>query len=613
MFSFTRVIGHQDAALWHKSSIRDEKFGRVVCLGHCFSGFLPNHLTRQERSGHYEPVQSHILSRQVTSVVSARGNYIRSTIVESMEPNSKKAGRCQKGTRDVSETSERHECCEYNSYSRMNSAGQAEFADGQHNEATSSSGSYYALSTNNPSFPTHFTAECFDFQPSDDHSDVSTTIKDGLQYTPTQYSNQSYLQKSQNAELEHADGSVYAESPQTDPETSGGDSAYGWTPVSADPAEQEVPESRIIRATPKMTELVDRSFSVREDLFFGIGRVFGIARSPHSSEPSSSEDNFFKKEPLIYNDPVKYRIFQFIVVEMRDDEGHCVCLPVASDHRGYKRKGVRLQELGFIYKNKSKLPDVEGMTLPHVRILSKERFPDPCLMDYSRIYIIECGTEVKEIGVLSASSIKRLCQNFLAVHPQARQTDGTLYFRPNRTESLSKEDTLKRNTEDEEREQNASRIALDHEAQRQSDLDTRNRSRRQNVTEAEWSDHHRASNFPSHTSMQASSPSYTYRNAPHSTAVPVNRTSGSTSMYGTIDRRAGADDMGQKGGVNAPKAVEAARPLASLKRANQEGSVHEGKQKATQPVIQLTPASPVPPQVTLQNASTETIVSMSPK
>jgi hypothetical protein len=87
-------------------------------------------------------------------------------------------------------------------------------------------------------------------------------------------------------------------------------------------------------------------------------------------------------------------------------------------------------------------------------------------------------------------------------------------------------------------------------------------------------------------------------------------------MYGTIDRRAEADDMEQKGGANAPKAVEAVesvRLVASLKIANQAGNVHKGKQKATQPVIQLTPASLVAPQVTQQNASPETTVSMSSK
>jgi hypothetical protein len=91
-----------------------------------------------------------------------------------------------------------------------------------------------------------------------------------------------------------------------------------------------------------------------------------------------------------------------------------------------------------MYKSKSKLPTVEGMNLPHVSILSTQNFSDPCLMNYSRIYIIECGAKVKEIGVLSSNSIERLWQNFLKVNPQAQQTDGTLYFRPKRTENLSK-------------------------------------------------------------------------------------------------------------------------------------------------------------------------------
>jgi hypothetical protein len=186
---------------------------------------------------------------------------------------------------------------------------------------------------------------------------------------------------------------------------------------------------------------------------------------------------------------------------------------------------------------------------------------------------------------------------------------------------MSTEDTSKRHIEDETRERNANRIALYHEAQRRSDLNAHNRSKRQNVTEAERPSHHatRVSNFPSHTPVQAStssSPSHTYSNAPHSTAVPINRTSGSISTYGTIDRRAEADDMEQKGGANAPKAVEAVesvRLVASLKIANQAGNVHKGKQKATQLVIQLTPVSLVAPQVTRQNASTETTVSMSSK
>jgi hypothetical protein len=124
---------------------------------------------------------------------------------------------------------------------------------------------------------------------------------------------------------------------------------------------------------------------------------------------------------------MSYRIFQFVVVEIRHNEDHCVCLPVASYYRGYKREGVRLQELGFICESKSKLPNVEGMNLSHVSILSKEKFSDPRLVNYSRIYIIECDVKVKEIGVLSANSVKRLWHNFLSVNPQAQQTDGTRF------------------------------------------------------------------------------------------------------------------------------------------------------------------------------------------
>ena len=242
-------------------------------------------------------------------------------------------------------------------------------------------------------------------------------------------------------------------------------------------------------------------------------------------------------------------------------------------------------------------------------------------MNYSRIYIIECDVKVKEIGVLSDNSVNRLLQNFLSVNPQAQQTDGTLYFRPKRTKDLSKgmdfvhyvdrqsnmstEDTSERDIEDEARKQEAIKIASYHQSQRISELNARERSKRQNVTEAERPSHHatRVSNFPSHTPVQAStssSLSHTYSNTLHLTAVSVNRTSSSTSTYGTIDRRAEADDMEQKGGANAPKAVESVRLLASLKIANQAGNVHGGKKKATQPVIQLTPASLVAPQVTYQ-------------
>jgi hypothetical protein len=179
---------------------------------------------------------------------------------------------------------------------------------------------------------------------------------------------------------------------------------------------------------------------------------------------------------------------------------------------------------------------------------------------------------------------------------------------------MSTEDTSKRHIEDEAREQEANRTALYHGSRRISDLDARDRSKRQNLTEAERPSHHatRVSNFPSHTLVQAStssSLSHTYSNAAHLTAVSVNRSSGGKSTYGTVEGRAEADDMKQKGGANAPtvETVESVRLVASLKIANQKGNGHKEKQKATQPVFQLTPASLVAPQVT------ETTVSMSSK
>jgi len=342
------------------------------------------------------------------------------------------------GVSETSEWSEWYWSLEYNCLCRTNSAGQTEYAYGQHNEATSA----VAEPTTTP-FEPEYTHEYPNY--SNQFSDSSTsiyapnTVEDSLQYTSTQYDSQSYLSGSQNAEPACVDSRLYSEPLQTDPGTSGGDSAYGWTPVSAEPtppAEPEVPESRTIRATSRMTQLRDRSFSVREDSFFEIGLVFGIARSTPSSKHSSSEDSFFDMEPLIRNGGVSYRIFQFVVVETRHNEGHCICLPVTSDHRGYKRKGVRLQDLGFICKSKAELPIVGGMSLPHVSIFPTGRFSDPCLMSYSRIYIVEYGVEVKDIGLLSHNSVKRLWQNFLTVNPQAQQTDGSLYFRPSRTEGM---------------------------------------------------------------------------------------------------------------------------------------------------------------------------------
>lgn len=155
-------------------------------------------------------------------------------------------------------------------------------------------------------------------------------------------------------------------------------------------------------------------------------------------------------------------------------------------------------------------------------------------------------------------------------------------------------------------------MALYFRAQRISELNTDNRSEGQNVTNEERSSHRATgvSNFSSRTPVRAStsssdsSPSYTYRNAPNVTMVPVSRASGRRSKGGAIDGRAkAAAGMEQKGRANAPKAVDSTQLVTSPKIANQAGNVDKGKQKATQPVFQLTPASLVAPQVTRDNAS----------
>jgi hypothetical protein len=153
---------------------------------------------------------------------------------------------------DVSETSK---CSEWqwgwesNCYCRINSAGQTEFSNGQYNEATSAAAEPTTTAIE-PEYMQEYPGNFRQFSGSSMAISVPTTLKDGLQYTSTQYGSQSYISGSQNAEYACVDGNVYAETPQTEPGTSGGDSAYGWTPVSAEPtpAEQEVPESRIIRA-----------------------------------------------------------------------------------------------------------------------------------------------------------------------------------------------------------------------------------------------------------------------------------------------------------------------------------------------------------------------------
>jgi hypothetical protein len=194
-------------------------------------------------------------------------------------------------------------------------------------------------------------------------------------------------------------------------------------------------EKRHIYGTKGDTETLDDSYKVRNfdyQKFFRPGRVFStLWTDPYSgtTNTNDSENNQFMSSVtyVIYKQKVHSKIRRFVVVRLRDR--CCQCLPVTTyDGRGYRKKGINLDEHGLIYSSDKKPSSVQGITKAPLKVkLSRgaEKLVNPSYINYGRVYTVETNVKVKDVGDLDTDSRRLLRRYFNEVNiTQDDDSDG---------------------------------------------------------------------------------------------------------------------------------------------------------------------------------------------
>ncbi|PVH81155.1 hypothetical protein DL98DRAFT_417097, partial [Cadophora sp. DSE1049] len=129
----------------------------------------------------------------------------------------------------------------------------------------------------------------------------------------------------------------------------------------------------------------------------------------------SENDQFRSKVTyqVSYKQKVFSKIRRFVVVRQADRS--CTCLPVTTyDGRGYKKKGINLDDHGLIYSSRDPPPHIKGIAKEPLRIiLSKgaEKLGNPSYLNYGRVYTVETNVKVKDVGDLDTES-RRLLRSY---------------------------------------------------------------------------------------------------------------------------------------------------------------------------------------------------------
>ncbi|KAK0118624.1 hypothetical protein ONS96_011714 [Cadophora gregata f. sp. sojae] len=180
----------------------------------------------------------------------------------------------------------------------------------------------------------------------------------------------------------------------------------------------------LIRGTRGDTEDLDSSYAKRSQdykKFFRPGRVFStLWTESYDDSPQSEHDQFRSKVTyqVSYKQKVFSKIRRFVVVRQADRS--CTCLPVTTyDGRGYKKKGINLDDHGLIYSSRDPPLNIRGITKQPLRIiLSKgaEKLGNPSYLNYGRVYTVETNVKVKDVGDLDTESRRLLRTYYREVH-----------------------------------------------------------------------------------------------------------------------------------------------------------------------------------------------------
>ncbi|KAL2064681.1 hypothetical protein VTL71DRAFT_3819 [Oculimacula yallundae] len=192
------------------------------------------------------------------------------------------------------------------------------------------------------------------------------------------------------------------------------------TDPSLEHASPVIPNNRLIRGTDGETEKLDLSYAKRSGdykKFFRPGRVFStLWTEPY--ETSNDNDSLFNTVvtyKVKYGQRVYSKIRRFVVVELDETRRSCTCLPIISyGGKGYRKRGINLDNHGLIYNSQAPPPRVKGITKEPLRIISSEgveHLNNSTLINYGRVYTVETNVKVKDVGNLTLES-KALLQTY---------------------------------------------------------------------------------------------------------------------------------------------------------------------------------------------------------
>ncbi|XMA19675.1 hypothetical protein WAI453_012466 [Rhynchosporium graminicola] len=197
----------------------------------------------------------------------------------------------------------------------------------------------------------------------------------------------------------------------------------------------DLPESSkiLIRGTRggADSEKLDKNYTKRKSdfkKFFRTGRVFSTLWTEPFDDTMQSENDQFNTivtYQVKFGQKVYSKIRRFVVV--RKDERSCTCLPVTTyGGKGYKKRGLKLDNHGLIYSSSRPPRSVPGITKEPLRIiLSKgaEKLNDPSYLHYTRVYTVETNVKVRDVGQLDAESQKLLKRYYRAAQLEGFSDD----------------------------------------------------------------------------------------------------------------------------------------------------------------------------------------------
>ncbi|KAH6688849.1 hypothetical protein BKA61DRAFT_305065 [Leptodontidium sp. MPI-SDFR-AT-0119] len=192
--------------------------------------------------------------------------------------------------------------------------------------------------------------------------------------------------------------------------------------LSPSPAPSGVTK-HLIKGTSGQSEKLDRNYAKRSNdykTFFRPGRVFSTLWTESYDDSMQSENDQFRSV-VTYEVSYKQRVFskirRFVVV--KKDDRSCTCLPVTTyDGKGYKKRGINLNNHGLIYSSRDPPPHPDGITKEPLKIiLSKgaEKLVNPSYLNYGRVYTVETNVKVRDVGKLDDASKKLLRSYYKSV------------------------------------------------------------------------------------------------------------------------------------------------------------------------------------------------------